>query len=492
MKKKIYFLKLMFFILVLLLGCKKEIHEQEYANNNIVLIFDTIKANYDTLFAPYGGELIKYAPILTFKSEMVGEYLTSLMKIETDTLVLNTKSNHLLIYYRYNPMSGLNFIAKKGDTIRINEKQNTPFFTVLNRKAKEYDINYDFWKKTRYGSVYDYSTEDYYINKELCYITKGVSWKNEKKTIIKKLIEELQDEDIWLDSLYHNQLISEYEYSIYDARNKYSLLTLEIRDKDISILKSYLKEYNDSLFRNDQIGFYSNFYWICLGTYMDILTNQSFDFEQLFDSLDHIDIDLGELSSRGKITYLEQVINNYSVESAQRYYNKFIKENNDTVLINNLNRKYHYLFDEAVNNSRDIELIDRSGKRLNFESIIEKHKEKIIYVDFWASWCAPCLAEMPASKKLREKYADKKIVFVYLAINDKEDAWRKAIPIAELCDVEDNYFILNNKTSKVLEELNIRSIPKCFIYSKGKLIQQSAPRASDKQIYNILDNLLRE
>lgn len=491
--RQIYFLITMsIFTFFLLLSCKKNRDEQKKVQNSIVLIFDTIKTNYDTLVIPQGGESIKYAPILTFKSEMIGEYLVPITKIETDTLVLNTKSDHLLIYYRYNPMSGLNFVAKKGDTIRINEKQNTPFLTILNRKTKEHDINYDFWKKARYGSLYDYSIEDYYINTELCYITKGVSWLTEKETIIKKFIEELKDEDIWLDSLYHNQLVSKYEYSIYDTRNKYKLLTLEVDYKDTFTLKNYLKEYNDSIYRGDQMGFYSNFYWYCLGTYMDMLTNQSFDFEQLFDSLDHIDIDLGELALRGKLAYLDRIINNYSINSAQRYYDKIIKENNDTVLINNLSRKYHYLFDEAVNNSKDIELIDHSGERLNFGNIIEKYKGKIIYVDFWASWCAPCLAEMPASKKLREKYADKKIVFVYLATNDKEDAWRKAISTAELNDVEDNYFILNNKTSKALEDLNIRSIPRYLIYHEGKLIQKDASRPSDKQINKVLDKLLRE
>ncbi len=476
---------LIFSISFLLLGCKNTRKEQKAVPNTIVLIFDTIKTNYDTLFVPQGGELIKCAPILTFKSEIIGEYLVPIMKIETDTLVLNTKSEHLLIYYRYNPISELYFLAKKGDTIRINEKQNTPFFTVSNRKVKKYDINYDFWKKARYGSVYDYSTEDYYINKELCYITRGRLWQTEKETIVKKLIQELRDEDMWLDSLYHNHLVSEYEYGIYNARNKYKLLTFEAEFKDASTLKNYLEEYNDSIYRNDSMGFYSNFYWYCLGTYMDLMTNQSFDFRQLFDSLDHIDIDLGELALRGKLVYLDQIVNNYSVEVAQKYYNRFVKENHDTVLVSSLSRKYRNLFDEDINNSEDIELIDYSGKRLNFGNILEKHKGKIIYVDFWASWCAPCLAEMSASKKLREKYADKNIAFVYLAINDKEDAWRKAIPVAGLNDVEDNYFILNNKTSKVLEELNIRSIPRYLIYNKGKLIQQNAPRPSDKQINNV-------
>ena len=492
--KQIHFsVTIIIFVSSLLLACKDTKGEQKAIQNNIVLIFDTVKANYDTLAYPHEGEMIRFAPVLTFKSDVRKEFLTPRMKIETDTITLNTQSDHLFICYRYNPISSLSFIVERGDTVIIDEKYNTPFLTIQNRKTKDFDINYDFYKKARYGSLYDYSTEEYYNDPQvLFFMLKGIPWQTGKKNAAEKLMAELRDEDIWLDSLYHNRLISEYEYNIYNARNKYKLMTLEVGYKNIFALKEHLREYNDSLFRNDHLGFYSNFYWHCLGTYMDLLTNQSFDFEQLFDSLEHIDIDLGELALRGKLTYLDRIINDYPIESAQKYYNKFIKESNDTVLISNLSKKYHYLFNDTVNNSQDIELMDRSGKKLSFEDIMKKHKGKMIYVDFWASWCEPCLNEMPASKRLRKEYAGKDIVFVYLAIKDKESAWRKAVSTAEWKDVEDNYFILNNKTSKGLENLKVKSIPRYLIYdNNGKLILKNAPRPSDKQISYILDKLLK-
>ena len=202
---------------------------------------------------------------------------------------------------------------------------------------------------------------------------------------------------------------------------------------------------------------------------------------------------LGTLTKHVKLAYLDKIINNYPIASGQEYYNKFIKETSDTTLVNNLCRKYHYLFDESINNSKDIELLTSSGKRLNFKNILEKHKGKTIYIDFWASWCMPCLKEMSASKKLREQYANQKVTFVYLAINDKEEAWKKAILSAELNDVDDNYLILNNKTSTLLEEFNIKSIPRYIIYDKnGRLINKDAPRPSDQSIENTLNKLIKE
>lgn len=487
-KQHLFFLLLFPLPIFTIFGCKKDIQKLECSNNHIVLIFDTIKKNYDTLAYPNGGEMIKSMPVLTFKSEVQGEYLAPIMKIKTDTIVLSTESDYLFIFYRYNPISGLNFIIHKGDTVIINEKHNTPFLTVLNRKAKEFDINYDFWKKARYGSVYDYNTEDYYNNPQsLFYMMKGISWQTGKESAAKKLIKELNDENEWLDSLYNNKLLSEYEYNIYDTRNKYKLLTLELENKDTLTLKGYLKEYNDSIYKNDYTGFYSSFYWHCLGIYMDQLTNQSFDYRQLFDMLDAIDINLGTLSKQAKLAYLDQIINNSSIDLGQKYYNKLAKTINDPNLLSKLSKKYQYLFDESINNSEDIELQDQSGNRLNLSSIIKKHRGKTIYVDFWASWCIPCLQEMPASKKLRELYRGQNIVFVYLAINDKEITWKNAFSTAELNDTEDNYLILNNKTSTILKELNISSIPRYIIYDKnGKLIHKNAPRPSSQQIKKLL------
>lgn len=481
----------------ILLGCRETIWHQEESLESIVLIFDTVKSNYDTLAYPNEGEMIRYAPILTFYSDYKGENLAPITKIETDTLVIRTLSDYLYISYRYNPISIYRFIAKRGDTIVIDENDITPFLTVLNRETKFYDINYNYYRKARYGLISDYSMEDYYNYPQvLFYMMKGIPWKTEQEIAEKKLIQELHDEDIWLDFLYDYNLISKYEYYIYETKNYYQLSNLELKSKDSLTLKNILDGYNDSVFRNDRMGFYSSFYYNCLSTYIDSIygksdNNMSYDYQKMFDLLDNVDIDLGDLSLHAKLYCLDRIVNNNSPMSGQKYYNKIVEQVNDTILLNNLSKKYRYLFDESINESSDIELLDQSGKRLNFGKLLEKYKGKVVYVDFWASWCQPCIQEMPAAKELRKTYVDNDVVFIYLAINDKEGTWKKAVSTAELSDVSNNYLILNTKTSAVLKELNIKTIPRYIIYDKqGKLIHKDAPRPSDQRIKQIFNQNL--
>ena len=65
---------------------------------------------------------------------------------------------------------------------------------------------------------------------------------------------------------------------------------------------------------------------------------------------------------------------------------------------------------------------------------LEDFRGKYVYIDVWATWCAPCRAEIPFLKKLEEKYHQKDIVFLSLSIDQLKDVekWRKLIKDKEL------------------------------------------------------------
>jgi len=74
----------------------------------------------------------------------------------------------------------------------------------------------------------------------------------------------------------------------------------------------------------------------------------------------------------------------------------------------------------------DFELPDAEGVLHR----LSDYKGKIIYMDFWGTWCSPCIQEIPDALALQEKYKDKPVVFLYIALeqgNNHIAGWKKFI-----------------------------------------------------------------
>jgi len=135
-------------------------------------------------------------------------------------------------------------------------------------------------------------------------------------------------------------------------------------------------------------------------------------------------------------------------------------------------------------------LLNAEGKEVHFDQF----KGKVVYIDFWASWCGPCRQQFPFSKKLHDSMTKKeldKIVFLYISIDDNEAAWKKAIEQNSLQGV--NAISRGGWSSEVCKFFNITSIPRYMILNKsGKVVEENAKRPADETLKDDLLKLMAE
>ncbi len=130
------------------------------------------------------------------------------------------------------------------------------------------------------------------------------------------------------------------------------------------------------------------------------------------------------------------------------------------------------------------------GQRV--KTLTEILNNQLTYIDFWASWCVPCRAEMPDSKKLAIDYKNKGINFVYISMDDNPVAWQKAIKQIGLSETH-NYLLPKGNDSEIAKKLKIVAIPRYIIMDKeGRIVNSDAPRPSDPKIREVFDNMLKK
>ena len=107
---------------------------------------------------------------------------------------------------------------------------------------------------------------------------------------------------------------------------------------------------------------------------------------------------------------------------------------------------------------------------------------KVVYIDFWASWCAPCRQEMQnGAPKLHAKFKDNKdVVFLYVSLDSKADAWKKAITDDKIKGIHLLSPAKSGVDSPVAKAFNISGIPRYVIIGKdGRIFDNNAPRPSE-------------
>jgi len=123
-------------------------------------------------------------------------------------------------------------------------------------------------------------------------------------------------------------------------------------------------------------------------------------------------------------------------------------------------------------------LPDIDGKTMSLADF----KGKYVYIDFWATWCGPCIAEIPDYRELVKEYAGRNVVFISISVDQDKPKW-EAMVKKEKFD-----WIQLHDAEMMNDDYLVRYIPTfVLIDTEGKIIDPRAPRPSEAKLREMLD-----
>ncbi len=127
-------------------------------------------------------------------------------------------------------------------------------------------------------------------------------------------------------------------------------------------------------------------------------------------------------------------------------------------------------------------LVSMKGENLNFASL----EGKVILVNFWATWCPPCVAEMPGMQELYEAYGDR-VEFVFIARDDHD----RVVKFLERKKLDLPVYYERTRPPAVLSS---SSLPTTYLIDSEGVVRVDKVGAADwnsKKVRSLLDELIQ-
>lgn len=173
---------------------------------------------------------------------------------------------------------------------------------------------------------------------------------------------------------------------------------------------------------------------------------------------------------------------------------------NNPYLINQIEQKqahYGLVANEGktyqANQTSTDQLKDSENADKLLQELLKPYKGKVVYIDFWGTWCSPCRKDLKMVGILKQKVASKDVIFLYFANRSPEDTWRNLIQELHLTGDNVVHHRLPDEQQAMLErKLGVTTFPTYMLVNKEGVIvnrKASSPTNFDYTASTIKDLL---